>query len=177
MRLRFGVSDALETIDDRLTCSHGRHPRQNVGLVELTLAFSRRVERYRDECVEGFAGDAGIAEGIHEPLREEMAQVVLTVIFEAMDEAPDNVLTAMGCSGVGEVEAPIRAIRACKGAVDLAVKGMRADIAERCLDSPRSSFAPTAKPGCARGIRPLPALHAMRRIEQIDKRLTGVARV
>src|SRR6476620_8968028 len=80
--LRSGVTNTLEHICHRQTCTRAQELREELGLIETALAFPRRMQRDRDNEIKTPVAQARIVESLDQPLGHRMTQVNLRPVFE-----------------------------------------------------------------------------------------------
>ena len=135
--LRRGVADALERVEQGTVGAFGKESAEDFGLVEIALAETRGMQRHGDDGVERLRADAFVVERLGHPIAERMAQVVVAVVFEAVDELADDSAAQVGRDRTVEMERAVSAVGAGELALDRTVEGLRALPAKWCDDFAR----------------------------------------
>lgn len=125
-----GVAGAGKGVEDGDVGVFGEEGSEDFGLIELAFAEAGGVEGDGDEGIDGLGEDAGVIEGVEEPVGEGMAEIKVAIVFEAVDELADDASGAVVGDGGREVESAIGAVGASEGGGDGAVERFGAALAE-----------------------------------------------
>jgi hypothetical protein len=131
-----GVANAADGVQDRFARAVGDEFGEHRRLVEIAFPEAHRMERHRDEAVEGMGPDALVFEGFREPVRERVAKIELLSVLEPVNEVPDHALALILGDGACEMILLASAPRADKSGVNGAGERFGAALAEGWLDAP-----------------------------------------
>src|SRR5438128_10895508 len=126
-----GVANALEHRHRFDRYLRAQQFGQQGALVKTALALPGRMQRHRDDEVEGAAAQPLVVQRGKQPACSEMAQVNLLVILKLKKDAAHNASTAVSCYGSIEIQRPLAAVCTGKACADRTAKWLGTSGAKR----------------------------------------------
>jgi len=99
-----GITRSCEGIQYRNSAPNLQKASQNLGLIELPFAFPGRMQRYGNQGIDLLTLDSLVFQPGGHPVRQDVPQVELPLVFETMDKFPNDPASAVGGYRAVEVE-------------------------------------------------------------------------
>src|SRR5262249_53181186 len=116
--LRGGVANAFEQPLAKNSCIRAYSFCKQVCLVEAAFPLPCRMQRHRYDDIEALVAQSFIIESSTKPACYKMTQVCLAVVFEFVDDIPNDSAATVCSNRNIEVDRAMRTIRAAKRRVD-----------------------------------------------------------